>query len=80
MIHYASFRTREGLTALQNVEDISTILESVHKPKGQEPITVFYLLLRNNNRLEVVGETRQSLKDKLCATGLQVIFHEHAEA
>jgi hypothetical protein len=75
VIHYVAFKTREGMTAYQAADDISTILEAHHKPKGQEPFTTYFLLLRNNNRIEVVDETLETLTAKLgSAAGTQVFF------
>jgi hypothetical protein len=78
-IQMIEFITREGLTCLQRADDISTILETTHTPRGGAKQTVMYLLLRNNNRIEVVGETRESIFQKLqSASGtLPTVIQRH---
>lgn len=61
LVHMIEFKTREGLLALQRVDHISTILESTIPVKAGHTRTVMYLLLQNGNKVEVVGETRESL-------------------
>jgi hypothetical protein len=80
-INFIEFRTRDGMMALQRADQISTILETVVAPKGKQPITVLYLLLQNNNRIEIVGETRASLFDRLYACGgtMPVVIHKIEE-
>lgn len=65
-LNFLEFKTREGLMCLQNADDISTVLESTIGNGKDKPFqTILYLLLRNNNRIEVMGETRESLMDRL---------------
>ena len=65
MLHFLEFRTREGMMCLQRADEISTVLEStIGNGKDKPKQTILYLLLRNNNRIEVVGETRESLFQK----------------
>lgn len=74
-IHFLEFRTREGQMALQRVDHISTILETTLTPKGGESRTIMYLLLQNMNRIEVVGETRDSIMHRLmsCTGSMPVV-------
>lgn len=64
-VHMLEFRTREGLIALQRADHISTILESTIPVKAGHTRTVMYLLLQNGNKVEVVGETRDSIFARL---------------
>lgn len=64
-VHILEFKTREGLIALQRADHISTILESTIPVKGGHTRTVMYLLLQNGNKIEVVGESRDSIFARL---------------
>lgn len=84
MLHFMEFKTREGLMCLQRADQISTILESTLPAKGDQPAqTILYLLLDNKNRIEVVGETRDSILRKFYSvTGtlpLVILRHEPPE-
>lgn len=76
-IHFIEFQTREGLMLLVRADEIASMLETVHAPKGKEPLTLIYLVLRNNNRMEIVGETRESVFHKLleCNGTVPVVVH-----
>lgn len=80
-INLIEFRTRDGMMALQRADHISTILETVVTPKGKPSLTVFYLLLQNNNRIEIIGETRESIFERLyaCIGTMPVVIHKVAD-
>lgn len=74
--HFIEFRTREGLMALINAEELGTILESTTLDgRGRTAAPIMYVSLRNNNRIEVVNETRESMLQKIeSCTGIQPII------
>lgn len=65
-VSFALFRGEDGRAILQRTQDISTVI-SARKPgqRGKPPCDACYLLLNNNNRVEVVGETVTSVFTKL---------------
>lgn len=63
--NWIEFRARDGSVILQRAEDISTILEAEVAAKGQAPKRETYLLLRNNNRVGIDGETAATILQKL---------------
>lgn len=76
-IYMLEFRTADGMTLLQRLDDISTILESTVPVKGGQPKRVLYLLLANNNRVQVVGETRDSIIKRMRdSQGMPVVVQE----
>lgn len=72
-IHFMEFRAADGTTILQRADDISTIIESVTTPKSGPAKVVIHLLLRNNNRVQVVGETRDSIRRRIVSQGHMVV-------
>lgn len=65
-LHYVRFLGADGLTVLQRPEDIVTIMAGERKATQHKPAAkVVYLLLANNNRVEVLGETETSVLRKL---------------
>ena len=77
MIHYLEFIGQDGTPFYQRADDISTFLVHTVRHKGKPTTTLIHLLLRNNLRLPVRGETLNSLREKLVsATGQQVVFHD----
>lgn len=75
-IHFMEFTAVDGTSILQRSDDISTIIETVHAPKGGVARTVIHLLLRNNNRIQVSGETRESIIRGLIAQGNAVVVEK----
>lgn len=75
-IHMLAFNTRDG-KVVQRADHISTIWETTGK--GGAP-TVF-LMLANNVKLELIGETLTSVMHRLhqCG-GLPVVFHREEES
>lgn len=72
-VHFMELRTREGIL-LQRLDHVSTILENVVPGRGNGPAnTVFHLLLANNVKIEVIGETRESLKARMHGAGMQIV-------
>lgn len=63
---YVQFRGDDGLTILQRADEISTIMAGQRKATNTRPAAkVVWLLLKNNNRVEVLGETVKSVLFKL---------------
>lgn len=81
-MNWIEFTGRDGSKITQRAEDISTIIECEVPVKGspgqKQPET--YLLLANNNRVAVVGVTRDEIFDRIRqATGTIIsIIHEAA--
>lgn len=75
---FIKLRGDKGLTILQSPDDISTILYEWRKGQGPRLAgPAIYLLLNNNNRVEVVGETVESLLAKLStAQGMPTIVYD----
>jgi hypothetical protein len=79
-IFLLEFETVDGTTLLQRLDHITSILESTLPVKDGPPRKVLYLLLANNNRIQVVGETRDSIIKRMRdAQGLPVIIQERPE-
>lgn len=63
---YIRFRGDDGLTILQRADEISTIMAGARKATNTRPAAkVVWLVLKNNNRVEVLGETVKSVLAKL---------------
>lgn len=78
--HFIEFKGRDGMMVLVRDDEIGIILESELKSKGKDPVTVLYLMLRNNSRVEVVGETRESVMQKLLScTGINPVILRYEE-
>ena len=73
-IHFMEFRSVDGTAILQRADEISTVIESVIRPRVGDPVTTIHLLLRNNNRVQVAGETRESLIRRLVAQGNIIVI------
>lgn len=71
-IHYIEFKTAEGVL-LQRVDRIDSILEThgTGKNRGRGS---FLLLLANGVRVEILGETRESLRTRMRDQGSPVVF------
>lgn len=76
-VHFIEFETVEGGMMLVRSDAIDSMLETTTAPKGGEPQTRFHIVLRNNNRIEAVDETRETIKDKLmaCSGSTAIIIH-----
>lgn len=76
VLHYVRFRGDDGMTILQRPDEISTLMAGERRARGDRPAAkVVYLLLKNNNRVEVVGETIASVIQKLeIATGISAVI------
>lgn len=74
-IHMLVLRSRDG-TLIQRADAISSILEV----RGKNSSTIF-LILANNVKVEVLGETLNSLLVKLSECGgLPLLLHKDGEA
>jgi hypothetical protein len=63
---YIRFRGDDGMTILQRADEISTIMAGQRKPTNNRPAAkVVWLVLKNNNRVEVLGETVSTVLEKL---------------
>lgn len=68
-ITFIEFSAADGSLILQRADQISTIMEGTvpAKGSGKPPRPVLHLLLANNNRVQVLNETRESIMNKLLA-------------
>lgn len=76
VVPFLIFQGEHGTTVLQKAEDISTVI-SAWKPAraGQPGYAACYLLLKNNNRVEVMGESVTTIFDKLeAANGFRPVI------
>lgn len=67
-VHFMEFRTPEGVV-IQRLDSIQTILEA--KGKGGE--TTFFLIVGQNVKIQVLDETRESIRQRLNGAGTNMV-------
>lgn len=73
-VHFMEFQTPEGVL-IQRLERIDSILESRRPAKDGSPgKTVFHFILANNAKVEVLNETRASLKARIDGAGANMVI------
>ena len=78
--HFIEFKGRDGMMVLVRDDEIGIILEGKLTTKGKQDVPVLYLMLRNNTRIEVINETRNSVMQKIMScTGIAPVILAYQE-
>lgn len=67
-VHFMEFKTPGGVL-LQRLGAIDSIIEN-RSAKG----VTFFIVVGNNAKIEVLGETRESLKERLSGAGTNIVI------